>query len=227
MEERNEQLEWLRELTSGESIRSIAKTIGVPQRTLHTHASIGALTPEEIVLISRQYGRNPIDSLAQLGFLTWEEVSDSGKQSAAEELPIKQLIEIVVDRLNGIAYDLAYAIFRRPDRIDNLKDAQILLAAIYKDYVGSEPVHPFTYPVDDSGKIVESKCVPQSKITQRKRKSVSDTKPSEEFLASIPTPVPASSNLVEFPTPPQPAPEQLAKMAAKRDPLGEEIYEDT
>ncbi|MDU4831139.1 MAG: hypothetical protein E6X52_01150 [Actinomyces sp.] len=104
MEEETKSLEhWLSALTGTGSMAAIARKIGVPQRTFANHVSAGTLTFDELAKIGELVNLSTIDMLAMSGAISDNEVRKFVATYNSEIAPLRDLLEVLLDRLDLIA----------------------------------------------------------------------------------------------------------------------------
>lgn len=91
---------WVDRTTGGESLRQIARNIGVSHPTLSRQLTAAALDPYAVVAIARVYDADPLDGLVALGLITRREVRQGLRGLTLENASDQQLMDEVLRRLN-------------------------------------------------------------------------------------------------------------------------------
>ena len=100
--------QWLAQATENTPLASIARKIGVPQRTFANHVKNGDLEIWEIVSICRKYGCSILDALTDLNVMTDGEAEKAASQFNLSQMPVRDLLAAVgtqLDQLWTVASD--------------------------------------------------------------------------------------------------------------------------
>lgn len=62
-------IQWMRKITNGDDVSTIARKTGTPRRTLYRQVERGELSVDNVLLIAKSYKANPIHALVELGFI--------------------------------------------------------------------------------------------------------------------------------------------------------------
>lgn len=62
-------IQWMRKITNGDDVSTIARKTGTPRRTLYRQVERGELSVDNVLLIAKSYKANPIHALIELGFI--------------------------------------------------------------------------------------------------------------------------------------------------------------
>lgn len=76
---------WIKATTGNASIRAIARTIDIPQRTLAAQVEGDRITPENVIAIAIAYGTSPVDALVDTGYLPAEFAAPVTLRGASED----------------------------------------------------------------------------------------------------------------------------------------------
>lgn len=76
---------WIKTTTGNASIRAIARTIDIPQRTLAAQVEDDRTTPENVIAIAIAYGTSPVDALVDTGYLPAEYAEPVTLRGASED----------------------------------------------------------------------------------------------------------------------------------------------
>lgn len=83
--------------------RAVAIKAGLTTSTLNRQLKSGALSAENVILIARAYGANPVAALATTGYITPEEATKN-LGDVAQLLPDRQLIAELARRI-GVEFE--------------------------------------------------------------------------------------------------------------------------
>ncbi|MDF7640102.1 hypothetical protein PT279_00585 [Bifidobacterium sp. ESL0784] len=89
---------WLRRITHNDSINSIAKRTNIPYATLYKRFQSEDLTTNEIIIIARSYGINPINALVDTGVISTDEASGVRGGNTLRLCSIESLAQEIVRR---------------------------------------------------------------------------------------------------------------------------------
>lgn len=98
--------------TTGDSVRNVAITIGLPPRTLATQIEKGRISPENVIKIAEHYDIHPVGALVDTGYLDKKWASEVDPVTAATQLTDEQLAEEILRRLREVRGD--HAVFHTP-----------------------------------------------------------------------------------------------------------------
>lgn len=90
--------EWLAALPGSPTVSQAADHSGISKATLLRHAKAGKTTAEFIIIISRAYGVNEVESLLTLGFITTSAIDEFGIEGALEGATNQQLLGEIMRR---------------------------------------------------------------------------------------------------------------------------------
>ena len=90
--------EWLNELPGSPTVSQAADHSDISKATLLRHAKAGKTTAEFVIIISRAYGVNEIESLLALGFITSSAIDEYGVEAALEGATNQQLLDEIMRR---------------------------------------------------------------------------------------------------------------------------------
>ncbi|MDF7666040.1 hypothetical protein [Bifidobacterium sp. ESL0745] len=96
----NGQIAWLRQITHDDSINSIAQRTNIPYATLYKRFQSNELTTNEIIIIARSYGINPINALVDTNVITVDEASGVRGNNSLRLCSIESIAEEIVRRSN-------------------------------------------------------------------------------------------------------------------------------
>lgn len=65
--------EWLRSVTTGDSINKISQLTHIPYATIYRRFDKGGIETDEIIAVARGYNINPVEALVKCGIITEEE----------------------------------------------------------------------------------------------------------------------------------------------------------
>lgn len=96
--QRMKHTEWF-EMTTSDSVRAAANTIGIPQRTLAAQIEKGRISPENVIAIAVAYDHHPVGALVDTGYLDakWAEQVDPAR--ALRSVTEQQLADEVLRRM--------------------------------------------------------------------------------------------------------------------------------
>ena len=95
---------WLAATTS-DSVRNVAITIGLPQRTLATQVEKGRISPENVIKIAEQYDVHPVGALVDTGYLDKQWADEIDPVTAVRQLTDEQLADEILRRLREVRGD--------------------------------------------------------------------------------------------------------------------------
>lgn len=92
-------IEWFNDLTNNAPQAEAARKAGIPQSTLFRHLRENKLTPEEIIQLSRAYGRSPARALHETGHLTTAELNIPDPGVALQQIHTRELLNELTKRV--------------------------------------------------------------------------------------------------------------------------------
>lgn len=90
--------DWFAKVTS-DSVRAVARTVGLPPRTLATQLEKGRVSPENVIAISAAYGAHPVRALVDTGYLDPQYARAVDPATAIQSVSEEQLAEEVLRRM--------------------------------------------------------------------------------------------------------------------------------
>ncbi|WP_141681561.1 hypothetical protein [Corynebacterium phoceense] len=97
--------EWLSKVTD-DSVRSIARTVGLPPRTLATQLEKERISPENVISIAIAYGAHPVRALVDTGYLAEKYARTVDPMTALRSVTEDQLAYEVLRRMKlGVETD--------------------------------------------------------------------------------------------------------------------------
>lgn len=90
--------EWITEVIDGDTVNAAASKAGIVTSTLARQLDRGEVSAENLILVSRAYGRNPIEALADCGFLTPDEINTDAPLSVLKRVPDIELSREILRR---------------------------------------------------------------------------------------------------------------------------------
>ncbi len=90
--------EWLSTLPGAPTVSQAADHSNISKATLLRHAKAGKTTAEFVIIISRAYGVNEVESLLSLGFITSSAIDEYGVEAALEGATNQQLLDEIMRR---------------------------------------------------------------------------------------------------------------------------------
>lgn len=97
----NEMQKWFDKTTGNDSVNGAAKRTGIPQPTLSRRVKDGRLEAQDIILISRAYGKSPVTELVRLKMITRKEAKWIGDETILSMASDKEIAEEVWYRVTG------------------------------------------------------------------------------------------------------------------------------
>lgn len=85
-----------------DSVRNIAITAGIPQRTLATQLEKERITPENVIKIAEAFDLNPVGALVDTGYLDAKWGKQVDPVIAAQQLTDKQITDEILRRLSEV-----------------------------------------------------------------------------------------------------------------------------
>lgn len=101
----NEHKNWYLQLVGDATERSVALKAGVTTSTLNRQLKAGTLSAENVILIARAYGANPVAALTTTGYITLGEATKN-LGDIARLLPDRQLIAELARRIGVTVEEL-------------------------------------------------------------------------------------------------------------------------
>lgn len=92
--------EWFAKVTS-DSVRSVARTVGLPPRTLATQLEKGRVSPENVIAIAMAYDIHPVRALVDTGYLEPQYAQAVDPMTALQSVSEEQLAEEVLRRMTA------------------------------------------------------------------------------------------------------------------------------
>lgn len=99
----NEHKNWYTQLVGDTTERSVAIKAGITTSTLNRQLKAGTLSAENVILIARAYGANPVAALTTTGYITAAEATKN-LGDIAQLLPDRNLIAELARRI-GVTSD--------------------------------------------------------------------------------------------------------------------------
>ena len=92
-------IQWLKATTKGDSVRAIARTTKLPNRTLASQIERGRISAENVIAIAIGYGFHPVTSLIDCDYLPARFATTADPIAALREVSEDALAEEVLRRM--------------------------------------------------------------------------------------------------------------------------------
>ena len=90
--------QWLKQVTSGDSINRVSQKTGIPYATIHRRFDVGGLETDEVIAVARGYGINPVEALVKCGIITEQEAAGITGANALKLCSIEEIAAEIVRR---------------------------------------------------------------------------------------------------------------------------------
>ena len=94
-------MEWLSDITNGDTKNAIAVRAGLPTSTLNRQWNTEKFSADVVISISRAYGASPIDGLRELGVIDDDDIARLRSDDALRDASDDQLLQELARRLSA------------------------------------------------------------------------------------------------------------------------------